>query len=77
MKDMSQPLESPSVEEVVADDDTASLKTVSQRQWSSPTLGVPPPGVDVPVRAQRVVGEAMRDRRAAQPCIPEARHRAL
>lgn len=62
MKDRSLPLGSPSVEEVVADDDTASLKTVSQRQWSSPTLGalaasdgVPPVPNTVPLTARHSI----------------------
>ncbi|KAK5694898.1 hypothetical protein LTR97_009489 [Elasticomyces elasticus] len=34
----NQPMGSPSVEDVVADDDSAQLKTVSNRQWQSPRV---------------------------------------
>ncbi|KAK0310083.1 hypothetical protein LTR01_004282 [Friedmanniomyces endolithicus] len=34
--EQAQPIGSPSVEDVVADDDSAQLKTVSNRQWQSP-----------------------------------------
>ena len=41
--EQNKPLRSPNVEEVVAEDDSASLKTVAKKQWQNPLITGPRP----------------------------------